>query len=110
MVNRPRACLNHTPMAELLETLRQASPPVHDDERDDDGTAAAVVQRRALLWVYTITVDCWSVSSHQTLTTEVTDLTQQMAVKFPETRNWTADDFRALGREFLWTENISRSL
>lgn len=95
--DRPRACVYHTLSIELLETLPNMVP------------SSTSVERRALLWVYMMAIDCWAVST-EAITQEASYLMHQMELKFPETLSWTAKDFDCLGQEFLWTENISNIL
>jgi hypothetical protein len=92
--DRPRACVYHTLSIELLESLPKTRP------------SANTIERRTLLWVFTIAIDCWAVAT-QSITDEAQRLMQQMRLKFPETLSWTMADFESLGRDFLWTDNIS---
>lgn len=95
--DRPRACVYHTLSIELLDSLPATRP------------SRSRAERQALLWVYTLAIDCWAVAT-RAITDEATSLMHQMSEKFPETLSWTMADFDSLGNQFLWTENIASIL
>jgi hypothetical protein len=92
---RPRACIYHTLSIELLRVLPGVKPATDN-----------AVERQALIWIHTMAIDCWTVSTRE-MTAEASSLIQLMETKFPETKTWTAKKFDAFGQRFLWTRNIS---
>lgn len=91
---RPRACVYHCLSVTLTEQLPQIPVPSRS------------VERRALLWVWMMTIDSWSVGDRQ-IASEGARLLRQLTDRFPETKLWCAEDFERLGRDFLWTSNVS---
>jgi hypothetical protein len=92
---RPRACIYHMLSIELLDVLARLSP-----------TSDISSERQALIWVYAMAIDCWTVASRE-ISAEATHLIELMETKFPETRDWSGKKFDAFGQRFLWTKNIS---
>jgi len=68
-----------------------------------------MVDRRALLWVYTMTIDSWAMWD-EVISDEANYLFLLMEQVFPETLSWVSTDFEYLGQQYLWTENISKIL
>lgn len=94
---RSRACIFHQLSIELFEKLPGTFP------------SSRMVDRRALLWVYTMTIDSWAMWD-KAISDEATYLFLLMEQVFPETLSWISTDFEYLGQQYLWTENISKIL
>lgn len=61
-----------------------------------------------MLWIWLITIASWtdSVSADS----RGVQLVREMRIRYPETVNWSLDDFALFGQRFFWNEITSRRL
>ena len=92
-------------LSQAVVTLMQVLPRIQPPPQKTFG-------RSIIMWIWLVTVDCWSVSKTQQVSLRLPGrkLLVQMFEIFPEIAAWEAESFVRLGQEFFWYQDAPRWL
>lgn len=90
---RSPTCMSHSITLELTENISHRKISAENGERE------------CLLWIWLMTLECWSVES-----SSAERWLRKIVLRFPEVTYWHLEGFKRLGDRFLWTPHLSSVL